>query len=448
VVPTVVSFARRFTTTRKLIDTTTHLQERALLVELERPGRDHWQASDSLAELAELARSAGAVIVDRATQKLAEPTPAHFIGRGKAEELAAKYVTGLPEAERVTSVIFDDDLTPAQAGNLQKIFGCKVLDRTELILDIFAQRARTREGKLQIELAQLQYMLPRLTRLWTHLSRQYGGIGTRGPGETQLEVDRRRIEDRIRRLRAEIAEVRKHRAVMRSGRRRHEWPIVAIIGYTNAGKSTLLNALTDARVVAEDKLFATLDPTTRRLRLANNRNVLLTDTVGFLRRLPHHLVDSFYATLEEVVEADVLIHVVDASHPQVFDQIAAVNQVLQELKTGQKSTVTALNKTDRVETPTLLDRLTRETPNAIAISALKKTGFDALLSELSVQLTPRHEFVRLVIPTNQTALVARLHRDGQVLQKKFVDGRCEMDVKVPPSLLAELQAYRRDDGAI
>ena len=416
-------------------------------MELERHGRNHWQASDSLDELAELARSAGAVIVDRATQKLNEPTPAHFIGRGKAEELAARYITGVSEAERVTSVIFDDDLTPAQAGNLQKIFGCKVLDRTELILDIFAQRARTREGKLQIELAQLQYLLPRLTRLWTHLSRQYGGIGTRGPGETQLEVDRRRIEERIRRLRGEIAEVRKHRAVMRSGRRRHEWPIVAIIGYTNAGKSTLLNALTDAHVTAENKLFSTLDPTTRRLRLANNRNVLLTDTVGFLRRLPHHLVDSFYATLEEVVEADVLIHVVDASHPQVFDQITAVNQVLHDLKAAEKSTVTALNKTDLVENETLLERLGRETPNAIAISALRKTGFDMLLAELSVQLTPRHEFVRLAIPTSQTALVARLHRDGQVLQKKFVDGRCEMDAKVPPSMLAELQPYRRDDGA-
>jgi len=419
-----------------------------LLVELERTGRNHWQASDSLDELAELARSAGAVIVDRVTQKLTQPTPAHFIGRGKAEELAAKYVSGVPEAERVTSVVFDDDLSPAQAGNLQEIFGCKVLDRTELILDIFAQRARTREGKLQIELAQLQYMLPRLTRLWTHLSRQYGGIGARGPGETQLEVDRRRIEERIRRLRAGIAEVRKHRTVMRSGRRRHEWPIVAIIGYTNAGKSTLLNALTDAHVVAEDKLFATLDPTTRRLRLANNRNVLLTDTVGFLRRLPHHLVDSFYATLEEVVEADVLIHVVDASHPQVLDQITAVNQVLHELKAAQKSTVTALNKTDRMENRALLDRLSRETPNAVAISALKKTGFDVLLSELSVQLTPRHEFVRLAIPTGQTALVARIHRDGQVLQKKFAGGRCELDAKVPPSMLAELQPYRRDDASV
>lgn len=423
----------------------TQLQERVLLVELERHGRDRWQASDSLDELAELARSAGAVIVDRATQKLTDPTPAHFIGRGKAEELAAKYVSGVPDSERVTSVIFDDDLSPAQAGNLQEIFDCKVLDRTELILDIFAQRARTREGKLQIELAQLQYMLPRLTRLWTHLSRQYGGIGSRGPGETQLEVDRRRIEERIRRLRAEIAEVRKHRAVMRSGRRRHEWPIVAIIGYTNAGKSTLLNALTDAHVVAENKLFATLDPTTRRLRLANNRNVLLTDTVGFLRRLPHHLVDSFYATLEEVVEADVLIHVVDASHPQVLDQIAAVNQVLHELKAGEKSTLTALNKMDRVENRTLLDRLGRDTPNAVAISALKKTGFDMLLSELSILLTPRHEFVRLAIPTSRTALVARIHREGQVLQKKFVGGRCELDAKVPPSMLAELQPYRRDD---
>jgi len=434
------------TTRRKLIDTTTRLTERALLVELERTGRTRVQAADSLDELAELARSAGAEIVDQVTQRLKEPTPAHLIGRGKAEELAVTYITSLPEDQQVTVVIFDDDLSPAQARNLERIFGCKILDRTELILDIFAQRARTREGKLQIELAQLQYMLPRLTRLWTHLSRQYGGIGTRGPGETQLEVDRRRIEERIRRLREQIAEVRQHRAVMRAGRRRHEWPIVAIIGYTNAGKSTLLNALTDAHVGAEDKLFATLDPTTRRLRLPNNRYVLLTDTVGFLRKLPHHLVDSFYATLEEVVEADVLIHVVDASHPHVREQVAAVNQVLCELKAGEKPTVTALNKSDLVVNRALLDLLVCDTPNAIAISALHKTGFDALLSELAIHLMPKRAFVRLSVPHRESALVAKIHREGQVLRKHFVDGCVELEAKVPPNMLAELAPFVRKNA--
>jgi GTP-binding protein HflX len=412
-------------------------------VAIQRPGRDGWHVAEHLDELAELARSAGAEVVDRAVQKMPDPTPSHFIGRGKAEDLAAQYCGDLPDAERVNVVIFDDDLSPAQARNLEKIFGCKILDRTELILDIFAQRAQTREGKLQIELAQLQYMLPRLTRLWTHLSRQYGGIGTRGPGETQLEVDRRRIEERIGRLREQIAAVRKHRAVMRSGRRRHEWPIVALIGYTNAGKSTLLNALTAARVAAEDKLFATLDPTTRRLLLPNNRNVLLTDTVGFLRKLPHHLVDSFYATLEEVVEADVLVHVVDASHPAVGEQIAAVAQVLQDLRAHEKPTITALNKVDRLENRAVPDHLARETPNAVEISALRKTGFDALLSEIAVHLTPKRKFVRLAIPHHQSALVARIHREGQVLNKAFVDGYVELDAKVPPNMLAELEPFRR-----
>ncbi len=413
---------------------------------LQAPGREGWHAREHLDELAELTRSAGVEVVDRIIQKLAEPTPAWFIGRGKAEELFAKYCAGAPEDRRVNVVIFDDDLSPAQARNIEEIFGCKILDRTELILDIFAQRAQTREGKLQIELAQLQYMLPRLTRLWTHLSRQYGGIGTRGPGETQLEVDRRRIEDKIRGLREQIGDVRKHRAVMRAGRRRHEWPIVAIIGYTNAGKSTLLNALTAAHVVAEDKLFATLDPTTRRLRLPNNRNCLLTDTVGFIRKLPHHLVDSFYATLEEVVEADVLIHVVDASHPQVHEQIASVNQVLLELKAHEKPTITALNKMDRVENPAALDALARETPNAVEISALQKSGFDALLREIAVHLTPKREFVRLAIPHAESALIARIYRDGQVLRKRFAGGSVSLDAKVPPSMLAELEPYRRHAG--
>ena len=231
-------------------------------------------------------------------------------------------------------MIFDDDLTPAQGRNLMEVFGLnvKVLDRTELILDIFAQRARTREGKIQVELAQMHYMLPRLTGLWTHLSRQRGGVGCRGPGETQLEVDRRRVQEKITRLTRELEEVRKNRRIERSGRQKLHWPVVSLIGYTNTGKSTLMNALTDAGVLAEDKLFATLDPTTRKLRLPNNQNILLSDTVGFLRKLPHHLVESFKATLEEVVEADLLLHVVDASHPQASEQIKAVEVVLEEIE--------------------------------------------------------------------------------------------------------------------
>src|SRR5437016_3995867 len=321
-----------------MIETTPRKQpERALLIGLEQNGVSKWDLRDSMEELRELASSAGVEVVDTVTQKLPKPTAPFYIGKGKAEALRDSV-----QNQRVTSVIFNDELSPAQGRNLENLLSRKVLDRTQLILDIFAQRAHTREGKLQIELAQLQYILPRLTRMWSHLSRQSGGIGTRGPGETQLEVDRRRVQEKIARLTREIGEVQKNRRIQRAGRRRHQWPIAAIIGYTNAGKSTLLNSLTGANVLAEDKLFATLDPTTRRFTLPNNQNVLLTDTVGFLRKLPHHLVESFKATLEEVVEADLLIHVVDVSHPKAHEQIAAVEKVLQELHAWGKPTVTAL----------------------------------------------------------------------------------------------------------
>ena len=247
------------------------------------------------------------------------------------------------------TVVFDDELSPAQSRNLENVFGCKVLDRTALILDIFAQRARTREGKLQVELAQLQHLLPRLTRFWGHLSRQSGGIGMRGgEGESQLETDRRRVQERIERLTGDLQAVRRQRATQRNGRQRKPWPMASIVGYTNAGKSTLLNALTGAHALEEDKLFATLDPTTRRLRLPTNQNLLLTDTVGFIRKLPHGLVEAFKATLEEVVQADLLVHVVDAGHPQAAEQIAAVNTVLGEIGAAGKPTVMVFNKIDRL----------------------------------------------------------------------------------------------------
>src|SRR5712672_4451636 len=252
----------------------------------------------------------------------------------------------------------------------------KGIDRTQLILDIFAQRARSREGRLQIEMAQLQYLLPRLTRMWDHLSRQTGGIGTRGPGETQLEVDRRRVQERIARLERELEAVRKTRAIQREGRKRHQWPVAAVVGYTNAGKSTLLNLLTGADVVAENKLFATLDPTTRSFVLPNKQRLLLTDTVGFLRKLPHTLIESFKATLEEVGEADLLIHIADLSHPRVDDQMEAVEGVTKELNAFGKQTVIVFNKIDKLQNRELAETYTKRFPGSVAISAKSGQGID------------------------------------------------------------------------
>src|SRR3954447_18050009 len=342
-------------------------QERALLIGLEKQGVSKWDLRDSLDELRELANSAGAQVVDTVTQKLQKPTAPYYIGRGKAESIKESC-----QDQQVTSVIFDDELSPAQGRNLENLFARKVLDRTQLILDIFAQRARSREGRLQIELAQLQYLLPRLTRMWTHLSRQTGGIGTRGPGETQLEVDRRRVQERIAKIERELAAVRKTRAVQREGRRRNQWPVIAVVGYTNAGKSTLLNLLTGADVVAENKLFATLDPTTRSLTLPNKQRVLLTDTVGFLRRLPHTLIESFKATLEEVSEADLLLHVVDLSHPRVDEHIAAVDAVVKELGAFGKETLMVFNKIDAVGNRESVEMYLKRFRGSVAISA--RTG--------------------------------------------------------------------------
>ena len=337
--------------------------ERALLIGLEQNGVSKWDLRDSMEELRELASSAGAEVVDTVTQKLPRPTAPFYIGKGKAEAIRDSV-----QSQRVTSVIFNDELSPAQGRNLENLFSRKVLDRTQLILDIFAQRARSREGRLQIELAQLQYLLPRLTRMWHHLSRQTGGIGTRGPGETQLEVDRRRVQERIARLERELEGVRKVRSVQRQGRKRHQWPVAAVVGYTNAGKSTLLNLMTGADVLAVDKLFATLDPTTRSFTLPNKQRVLLTDTVGFLRKLPHTLIESFKATLEEVSEADLLIHVADLSHPRVDEQMAAVDSVIKELDAFGKQTLIVFNKIDLLENPELASIYCRRFPGSVAIS--------------------------------------------------------------------------------
>src|SRR6186713_2841782 len=356
-------------------------QERALLIGLEKEGVSKWDLRDSLEELRELASSAGAQVVDTVTQRLSKPTAPFYIGKGKAELIKESF-----QDQQVTSVIFDNELSPAQGRNLEHLFKRKVLDRTQLILDIFAQRARSREGRLQIELAQLQYLLPRLTGMWTHLSRQTGGIGTRGPGETQLEVDRRRVQERIARLERELEGVRRVRSVQRQGRSRHQWPVAAVVGYTNAGKSTLLNLLTGADVVAEDKLFATLDPTTRSFVLPNKQRVLLTDTVGFLRKLPHTLIESFKATLEEVVVADLLIHVVDLSHPRLDEQIEAVDTVIKEIGASGKQTLIVFNKVDALADREMVSGYLEKFPGSVAISARTGAGIANLVQALQDEL--------------------------------------------------------------
>ena len=403
--------------------------ERALLIGLEKQGVSKWDLQDSLEELAELATSAGAEVVDTITQKLQKPTAPYYIGKGKAEEIKHSF-----QDREVTSVIFDDELSPAQGRNLENLLACKVLDRTQLILDIFAQRARSREGRLQIELAQLQYLLPRLTRMWDHLSRQTGGIGTRGPGETQLEVDRRRVQERIARLERELEAVRKTRAVQRQGRKRHQWPVAAVVGYTNAGKSTLLNLLTGADVVAENRLFATLDPTTRSFVLPNKQRVLLTDTVGFLRKLPHTLIESFKATLEEVSEADLLIHIVDLSHPRVDDQMEAVEGVTKELGAFGKQTVIVFNKIDKLQNRELAETYTKRFPGSVAISARTGEGVNNLVQALQDALSSWRLRSRLRIPASEIALIAEIHRVGHVLELRYEGENALIVAHVPPEL--------------
>ena len=410
--------------------------ERALLIGLEQAGVTKWDLRDSLEELAELASSAGAEVVDTITQKLQKPTAPYYIGKGKAELIKESL-----QDRRVTSVIFDDELSPAQGRNLENLLARKVLDRTQLILDIFAQRARSREGRLQIELAQLQYLLPRLTKMWHHLSRQTGGIGTRGPGETQLEVDRRRVQERIARLERELESVRKTRAIQRQGRKRHQWPVAAVVGYTNAGKSTLLNLLTGADVVAENKLFATLDPTTRSFVLPNKQRVLLTDTVGFLRKLPHTLIESFKATLEEVSEADLLIHVVDLGHPRVDEQMQAVDNVIKELGAFGKQTVTVFNKIDQLTNPELADTYPKRFPNSVAISALTGEGVGNLVRALQDALSAWRLRLRFKIPASESALIAEIHRVGHVLDLRYEGNDATIIAHVPPDLAQKLERF-------
>ncbi len=421
---------------KALFSTRNATPEKVFLIGVELKSGSHWDCQDSLLELSQLALTAGGEVVGDGTQKLEAPVAATFIGTGKADEFARAC-----REREVDTVIFDDELSPAQSRNLELVFECKVLDRTALILDIFAQRAKTREGKLQIELAQLQHLLPRLTRFWGHLSRQKGGIGMRGDGETQLETDRRRVQDRISRISEELEVVRRQRSTQRAGRQRSQWPLASIVGYTNAGKSTLLNALTGASVLAEDRLFATLDPTTRRLRLPTNQNVLLTDTVGFIRKLPHGLVEAFKATLEEVVEADLLLHVVDAGHAKADDQIQAVNEVLAEIGASDKPALMVFNKIDQPGATESSRRLLLQFPTGVGVSAATGEGIPGLLAELGTRLRPVRDFVELRIPQTEAARIARLHEVAQVVERAYGGRAATFKARIPPHFRAEFAPF-------
>jgi GTPase len=412
--------------------------ERVFLIGLELKAGISWQLQESMEELAELAATAGGEVMGTGTQKLESPVAGTFIGSGKAREFA-----DYCRANKVDTVVFDDELSPAQSRNLENVFGCKVLDRTALILDIFAQRARTREGKLQVELAQLQHLLPRLTRFWGHLSRQSGGIGMRGgEGESQLESDRRRVQERIERITEDLQAVRRQRATQRTGRQRRLWPLASIVGYTNTGKSTLLNALTGAAALEEDKLFATLDPTTRRLHLPTNQNLFLTDTVGFIRKLPHGLVEAFKATLEEVAQADLLLHVVDVGHPQTAEQIAAVNAVLHEIGAEGKPTIMVFNKIDRLDPArATLQKYLAQYHNGVGISAKSGEGLPELIQELGTQLRPTRALVDLCVPHGESAVIARLHEVAQVLERDYEGDSARLKARIPPHFLNEFAAY-------
>ncbi len=349
--------------------------ENAVLVGLILKNATAWQADETMAELEELAKTAGARVSHVALQKRDSPDSSLYIGKGKAEEIRL-----LVEESRADMVIFDAELSPTQGRNLEEALGCKVVDRTALILDIFATRARTREGKLQVELAQLNYLLPRLTGRGTAMSRLGGGIGTRGPGETKLEMDRRRIRRRIANLNRDIENIKKHRMVQRQSRKKNRVPTVALVGYTNAGKSTLFNAVTQAETFTEDRLFATLDPLLRRARLPGGQEIILADTVGFIRKLPHFLVASFRATLEEVKEADLLLNVIDINHPAMEEHMASVLTVLNEIHGKEPyEHLAVFNKRDLLEEEGRLARLKREYPESVMISALKRTGLKELL---------------------------------------------------------------------
>lgn len=435
-----INFVNTVSTIERILDKQTGtaslqvMSERAILIGMEWGRNDSlWTVDDSLEELKQLADTAGATVIKKFIQKRPKPDPAFFIGRGKVQELAL-----YAQQENIDLCIFDDELSPAQQRNIESVMGIRILDRTALILDIFAQRARTNEGKLQVELAQLQYTLPRIMGKGLMLSRLGGGIGTRGPGETKLEVDRRRIRDRIAFIKEQIEKVKAVRSLHRSKRKKNNVFEVSLVGYTNAGKSTLLNTLTNSDIYAKDQLFATLDPTTRQLTLPNKQEIIITDTVGFIQRLPHQLIAAFRSTLEVVTEADLLVHVIDVSHELYKEQAAAVHEVLKEIGAETKPVITVYNKIDKLPPDSkLADRLALE-EDTVCISAAKKLNLESLQQMIESHLKSKAVEVILCIPYAETAKAAQLHETANVLEQEYTENGAVMKVILP---VEDLEAY-------
>lgn len=435
-----INFVNTVSTIERILDKQTGtaslqvMSERAILIGMEWGRNDSlWTVDDSLEELKQLADTAGATVIKKFIQKRPKPDPAFFIGRGKVQELAL-----YAQQENIDLCIFDDELSPAQQRNIESVMGIRILDRTALILDIFAQRARTNEGKLQVELAQLQYTLPRIMGKGLMLSRLGGGIGTRGPGETKLEVDRRRIRDRIAFIKDQIEKVKAVRSLHRSKRKKNNVFEVSLVGYTNAGKSTLLNTLTNSDIYAKDQLFATLDPTTRQLMLPNKQEIIITDTVGFIQRLPHQLIAAFRSTLEVVTEADLLVHVIDVSHELYKEQAAAVHEVLKEIGAETKPVITVYNKIDKLPPDSkLADRLALE-EDTVCISAAKKLNLETLQQMIETHLKSKAVEVTLCIPYAETAKAAQLHETANVLEQEYTENGAVMKVILP---VEDLEAY-------
>ncbi len=414
--------------------------EKALLVSAYELKSCKETAQSLLCELEELVETLGVPISDRMLVPMREVHARYLLGSGKAEEIAQRI-----QAEGIDALIFDNELTPSQQRNWEALTKVAVLDRQEVILDIFAQRAQTHEARLQIELARLEYALPRLTRAWGHLVRQGGGIGAKGEGESQLEQDKRRIRVAIGRLKAELEKVRSARSTQRKDRKRAPVPNAAIVGYTNAGKSSLLRRLTGANVLVEDKLFATLDTTTRKVALPNNQPLLLTDTVGFVRRLPHRLVESFRATLEESVLSDFLIHVLDASQPEVLTFHDTTMKVLGDLGAEEKRMILVFNKIDKVEPPAALDPLRRRFPGAHFVSVHTGEGIDGLLEHMAEEVSGEARICKLQIPVSQGGKLARLHRSAKVLHTEYADDLVCVTAVLPARLAADYSAFIQEN---
>lgn len=404
-------------------------------------GKPVFDAAESLIELSELINSVDGVVVGQAVQRRRKPDAAYYIGSGKAEEISV-----MCEGLDAAAVVFDDELSPGQHAKLEKVIGRKVLDRTQVILDIFARRASTAEGKLQVELAQLEYLLPRLIGSREALSRLGGGIGTRGPGETKLETDRRVIRRRISDIKKKIEQIKARRQIQRGRRRANELPVASLVGYTNAGKSSLMNLLTGSSVLVEDKLFATLDPTTRKLVLPNGQELLVTDTVGFIRKIPHHLIVAFRATLEETIEADLLIHVVDASSAYTDQQYDSVMTVLAELGAGDKPMITVLNKSDKPESAEGVRRLINQVPNPVVLSAVTGEGLEALHGMMVKALSERLVRIEAFMPYDEP-LLREVESRGGIIVRDYVDNGVKLVAEVEQALAGRIAAkYPKNSG--